>query len=336
MIASKPPFSETEADRRIAADKSDAIALIAKGDYRLANSDRRGAGAFYETALRIARGGTSVHRDELQRISRAVEEIQRGYADHLMRSLDDLGFAQAAWHPRFAEAIAIAIGQRRRAPSGAAFPQMPTAFYYPGLPEREFTNPHGFAWREEVEAATSVIRQEGFRLLETNGRFAPYVQQTADRPQGDVHGMLENRDWSTYDLTRKGAAVPERVHHCPSTYATISANVPLCDIPNRAPSIMFSLLASGSRIPPHTGMINARLICHLPLIVPGDGALRVGASTRSWVEGKLLVFDDSVEHEAWNHADADRLVLIFDIWHPDLEEIERAQIRALFTAVDTY
>jgi len=100
-------------------------------------------------------------------------------------------------------------------------------------------------------------------------------------------------------------------------------------------AIMLSLLAAGQRIPPHTGMINTRLICHLPLIVPGEGALRVGREARQWVEGQLLVFDDSVEHEAWNNAARDRLMLIFGIWRPEIEPIERAQLRALFAAVDT-
>ena len=43
---------------------------------------------------------------------------------------------------------------------------------------------------------------------------------------------------------------------------------------------------------------------------------------RHWEEGKVLVFDDSFEHEAWNDSEAPRVVLIFDIWHPDLSKGE--------------
>src|SRR3546814_12126305 len=93
-------------------------------------------------------------------------------------------------------------------------------------------------------------------------------------------------------------------------------NAPLCDIPRRAPSVMFSLLRAGSRIPPHTGMINTRFICHLPLIVPGNGALRVGNSQRAWDYGKVMLFDDTVEPEAWNNSAEDRLVLIFELLRP--------------------
>ena len=63
-------------------------------------------------------------------------------------------------------------------------------------------------------------------------------------------------------------------------------------------------------------MQNTRLTCHLPLIVPPGCGFRVGNEVREWVEGKLLVFDDTIEHEAWNDSGEDRVVLIFDIGGP--------------------
>ena len=115
--------------------------------------------------------------------------------------------------------------------------------------------------------------------------------------------------------------------------ATIEAS----DVPRisvRAPNILFSKLTAGARIPPHHGMLNARLICHLPLIVPPGCGFRVGPETRQWDAGKLLIFDDTIEHEAWNGGDRDRVVLIFDVWHPDLEAEERRAISTLFDAID--
>jgi aspartyl/asparaginyl beta-hydroxylase (cupin superfamily) len=93
---------------------------------------------------------------------------------------------------------------------------------------------------------------------------------------------------------------------------------------------MFSLLRAGARIPPHTGTHNARLICHLPLLVPRDCGFRVGNEVRTWEEGKLLIFDDTIEHEAWNNSDQDRVVLIFDIWRPELTEQEKREIEVFF------
>ncbi len=83
-------------------------------------------------------------------------------------------------------------------------------------------------------------------------------------------------------------------------------------------------------------MLNSRLICHLPLIVPPGGWLRVGGETRFWEEGRLLIFDDSIEHEARNPSDRLRVVLIFDIWRPELSEAERRGVSAIFDAIDAY
>ena len=74
----------------------------------------------------------------------------------------------------------------------------------------------------------------------------------------------------------------------------------------------------------------------MPLIVPGDCGLRVGNEIRAWREGKLLIFDDSFEHEAWNRSDRTRVVLLFEIWRPELTIEERAALTLIFEAIDTY
>jgi len=104
----------------------------------------------------------------------------------------------------------------------------------------------------------------------------------------------------------------------------------------RSPSILFSLLRPGARIPPHTGEMNTRLICHLPLIVPPDCSFRVGNDTRATVEGRAWVFDDTIEHEAWNGSDRTRVILLFEIWRPELTVEERGLVSAMFEAIDAY
>ncbi len=79
-------------------------------------------------------------------------------------------------------------------------------------------------------------------------------------------------------------------------------------------------------------MFNTRLVCHLPLIVPPGCTFRVGNETREWREGKLVIFDDTIEHEAWNDSKEDRVVLIFDIWRPELSTRERDELTALLSA----
>jgi len=112
--------------------------------------------------------------------------------------------------------------------------------------------------------------------------------------------------------------------------------VPLCRLPDRSPSILFSLLRPRARIPPHNGLVNTRLICHLPLIVPPGCGFRVGNETREWVEGKAWVFDDSFDHEAWNDGDSACVILQFDIARPELSEEENRLIAMLFEGIDAF
>ena len=82
-------------------------------------------------------------------------------------------------------------------------------------------------------------------------------------------------------------------------------------------------------------MINTRLICHLPLVVPPGCGFRVGNETREWEPGKLLIFDDTIEHEAWNDSSEDRIILIFDVWRPELRDDERRAVTMMFEAIDS-
>lgn len=331
-----PAISEAEADLRLGRNRRDGVAMLAKADNRMLAGDHRAANAYYGQVGRLAGEGEPIAQSELQRARDATAWLAERFRLSILEGLAARGVDRKAMHPRFAKSLAIMFGEQQRAPVFQQFPQLPNMYFYPDLPHVEYADPAGHGWIGAVEAQTGAILAEAQVLLEQGQGFGPYVKTATGRPQGDVHGLLEDPSWSTLDLTERGIPVPERVALAPQSWATISENAPLCDIPNRAPSVMFSLLRAGSRIPPHTGMINTRFICHLPLIVPGNGALRVGTSQRAWEYGKVMLFDDTVEHEAWNNAAEDRLVLIFDIWRPEISEEERLQIRALFETVDAY
>ena len=147
--------------------------------------------------------------------------------------------------------------------------------------------------------------------------------------------MKENPDWSAFYLWRDGEIVPENAARCPKTMAAL-ADFPLVHIQNRSPSVLFSLLRPHSRIPPHTGIVNTRLICHLPLLVPPECGLRVGNDTRRPVEVRAWLFDDTIEHEAWNDSDKPRVILLFETWRPELTAKERDLVTAMFGAIDAY
>lgn len=106
----------------------------------------------------------------------------------------------------------------------------------------------------------------------------------------------------------------------------------LANISGLCPNAFFSALAPKTRIPPHNGECNARLVAHLPLIVPENCAIRVGFEERQWQVGEIIVFDDTIEHEAWNLSDELRVVLIFDVWNPLLSESERKMVNAMAQA----
>ena len=178
------------------------------------------------------------------------------------------------------------------------------------------------------------MREELDAALEEDGLWKPYYQSRQDRPRYDFHGLLDNPAWSTLYLWENGGPVEKNVARCPKTFAALR-DVPLPHITTRAPSILFSLLKPGARIAAHNGMINTRLICHLPLIVPPGCGFRVGNETREWEVGKLLIFDDTIEHEAWNDSGEDRVVLIFDVWRPELTAEERRAVTAIFEAIDS-
>ena len=113
-------------------------------------------------------------------------------------------------------------------------------------------------------------------------------------------------------------------------------SAPLCEIPGHAPTVFFSVLAPHTRIPPHTGVTNARYIVHLPLVIPSGCSYRVGAERREWREGRAWIFDDTFEHEALNDSDEPRSLLIFDVWNCFLSAAERDLLAALMTGLQEY
>ena len=114
------------------------------------------------------------------------------------------------------------------------------------------------------------------------------------------------------------------------------AGAPLPDQPGRTPLAMFSLLKPHTRSRRIPACRNMRLVTHLPLIVPRGLRLPGRQRYREWVPGKAWVFDDTIEHEAWNLSGQLRVVLIFDIWHPHLSLAERALIGAMTRGINAF
>jgi aspartyl/asparaginyl beta-hydroxylase (cupin superfamily) len=212
------------------------------------------------------------------------------------------------------------------------FHSEPTDFHYPGLREREFHPRSLFPWIEEVEAETETILSELKAVMSAErAELVPYVQYDDHLPMDQWRPLNRNLDWTAIHLVQSGKPVAANAFHCPATMDLLK-RIPQPTIENAAPNAMFSLLAPQTEIPPHVGVNNARLVCHLPLIIPEGCWFRVGAETRYWRQGEAFVFDDTIEHAAMNPTDELRVVFIFDVWHPDLCEVEREAVAALIAA----
>jgi aspartyl/asparaginyl beta-hydroxylase (cupin superfamily) len=313
----------------MAADANNPYALVMMAETLTRDGDDRAAFGWYGRALDAATLYPQLPPDLVQRLARAEAEvgaIKGRFAATMHRALADAGVNAAG--ARFEEALNILSGHTR------AFVQEPTNFYFPGLPQRAFYDPADFAWTAALEAQMPAIRDEAQAVLADRAGVAPYVEAPADRP-AKAHSLMNDPRWSAFHLFRAGKPVPDHARRCPATMAAL-ARLPLPRVAGRSPMALFSILAPGTHIKPHNGMLNTRLICHLPLIVPANCRLRVGNHTRSVEAGKMLIFDDSIEHEAWNDSNEVRVVLIFEIWRPELSAAERQGLTALFESVAGY
>ena len=123
---------------------------------------------------------------------------------------------------------------------------------------------------------------------------------------------IYTRGWDVYGLYAASHMLMENCVFCPRTATLLRG---LEGVVNAG----FSRLAAGTRILPHVGYTREVLRMHLGLQVPGDCGIRVGDESRIWQDGRCLLFDDTVEHEAWNHGPGDRLVLLVDLERTTLE-----------------
>ena len=322
---------ENEAlEQALTLDANYLPALTRKGDLHVQQGNERAACSYYGAAARLAAGHPQwppEWRREAQRAAAAAREITVRFEAHLLETLALNGLNEAGTE-RFARALDLLLGKRQ------IYLQQPKYFYFPELPQIQFYERRDFPWAAALEAATPRILAELQTLLASGSGFEPYIRRVPDRPNFG-NPLLENPAWSAAYLVRDGLEVATNAARCPDTMAALRA-VPLCRIAGRTPAVLFSLLRPGTRIRPHHGFTNARLIGHLPLLVPEDCALRVGNETRPWREGELAVFDDSMEHEAWNLSKELRVVLLFDIWRPELTDRERALVAATLGAASRF
>jgi aspartyl/asparaginyl beta-hydroxylase (cupin superfamily) len=319
-------------EKALALEPRHLSALLQKADYFEWCGDPRNAAQAYQAALDSLPAGVPIppHLKSAFEMARAKVDADRAA---LGKVLEESLAAVRERHGGQAQlrvdaCLDTLMGKRR------VYHSQPTWMYFPGLPAIEFFDRSLFPWLEPLEAASPEIRSELMRVLVADRPgLQPYIDFPDGLPIDQFKELNRSRKWSAYFLWNQGQPNAGHIARCPITARTLEEVVPRCRVAGRAPTAFFSILDPDTRIPAHTGITNTRCTVHLPLIVPPSCGFRVGATTREWVPDQAWVFDDTLEHEAWNLSDTPRAVLIFDIWNPLLTAAECDMIK---TATEIY
>lgn len=308
----------------------DFAALLAKGAMLEKIKQPKAAVEVYRNALKIAPPRAHCQPAvvaQMDYAARMVDQHARALGDFLRQRLAGLraDVGEAALD-RFDEGLEIYAGLIQPPK------QQPLLLNYPRLPIIPFYDRSLFPWLSTLEEATPVIQEELSNLLATAiDEFAPYIAYPKGAPVNQWGELNHSRKWSSLFLWKDGRRQDDACARCPRTAALLES-LPMADQDSFAPTAMFSALQPHTHIPAHTGSSNVRLLAHLPIILPGPARFRVGNTTRPWEMGKAWVFDDTIEHEAWNDADDLRVILIFDVWNPYLDDKEKVLITEMMKA----
>lgn len=305
-------------------------ALLAKALLVERMGENRQAARIFRDALAIAPPDAQLPAELRDKLSYARERVAQNAAA-LERELDaKLAPIRERYRgeslTRFDECQQIQLGRKK------VYTQQPSMLHFPRLPAIQFHDRKEFPWLAALEAAADTIRDELLVVLrEDTAEMRPYVSHPAGAPVNQWAELNHSPRWSAFFLWEHGARIDAHCARCPRTAAFLD-RVPMMDCAGYAPTVLFSILSPHTHIPPHSSVTNARLVVHLPLIAPAGCRFRVGNEIREWTYGHAWVFDDTIEHEAWNGSDELRVIMMIDIWNPYLTEAERELVTVLLNA----
>jgi aspartate beta-hydroxylase len=318
-------------ERALVLEPRHLSALLQKGAYLEESGDTRNAARVYQDALACIPPGAEVPPNIRESLNHA-KALVAADVSALAAALEEPLAAARARHGggrerRVDRCLDTLMGRRK------IFHSQPTWMYFPELPAIEFFDRADFPWLDAFEAAADEIRGEFLSVLVADREgLQPYIDFPPSMPLDQFRELNRSRRWSAYFLWNQGVPNHGHIARCPTT-ARLLETAPRCRVEARAPTAFYSILDANTRIPAHVGVTNTRCTVHLPLVVPPDCGFRVGSTTREWAPGQAWVFDDTIEHEAWNLSDTPRAVLIFDVWNPLVTAVERDMIQ---TATEIY
>ncbi|XP_055086142.1 aspartyl/asparaginyl beta-hydroxylase isoform X6 [Periophthalmus magnuspinnatus] len=285
--------------------------------------DNKGAKAVYEQVLSVApdNGFAKVHYGFILKsenlIAESIPYLQEGLESgdpgtddgrfyfHLGDALQRVGLREEAhrWYERgHQKGHFSSVWQR-------------SLYNVEGLKAQPWWTPRETGYTDLVktlERNWKTIRDEALAVMDQkSGLFLP-----------EEENLRETGEWGQYTLWQQGRKTGNACQNVPKT----------CGLMEKFPEatgckrgqIKFSVMHPGTHVWPHTGPTNCRLRLHLGLVIPKTGCrIRCTDSIREWEEGKVLIFDDSFEHEVWQDADSFRLIFIIDVWHPELTPYQR-------------
>lgn len=203
--------------------------------------------------------------------------------------------------------------------------------YVPGLTVHEFWDNASFDWTNRLASKYKAIRQE---FLDVTADMARLQQEGNNIWAGALteDASSYGLGWKTLVLMDRGRWDPVNVNLFPVTAQAVhEAKVP-------AVEVFFASLQTDSKIKPHSDFTNFVLTSHLGLDIPYSGQnkcrLRIGDTTREWINGQIMVFDTSILHDAVNESDQTRYILMMRVWHPDLEPVERDALQFIYDCLD--
>jgi len=324
---------ELEAIRwALAVDPLYVPALLKKGHWHERQGKARLACDAYSEALNSA-------GPEVQWPGQVRSELDAGrhYIGRHTRDLHQLLSAEIAEYVREIDSASVERwGEAASLHAGTSAPYVSASksLHMPRLPALPFFERSEFPFLADLEAGVALIRDELAVVLE-RGEFRPCVAYPPDQPVNQWQALNHSSRWSAYHLWRNGEPVEEHLESCPAT-AILLEDVELCELSGIGPNVFFSAVAPKTHIPPHHGETNTRVIAHLPLIIPENCRLRVGFEKRCWREGETLVFDDTIENEAFNDSNALQVFMSFDLWNPLLSDADQQVAKILAAARRNY
>lgn len=144
----------------------------------------------------------------------------------------------------------------------------------------------------------------------------------------EAYSHLKNEDWQGYQLRYNGKFTETGLALFPKTVKILSELKPFL---YAGGLVEFIVMKPGIAIPPHKDDINTSLTCHLGITIPENCGIRVGGETQNLKKRDILFFDNSFEHEAWNKSQEERVILLLELYHPELTKLEKAFLQFFFT-----